>query len=138
MGGSWGFFLEQREKALRWGVGRSCGLVGWISTRHIGLNIHLVRVHHNRVSSSVGAGRELGDGGRLLQSLLLAEWASPQLEHLAGEARQQLRMALSLPPLGHKGFGQRCSAFVCRREHRGHVGASALQSGLTWPYFQHV
>jgi len=34
-------------------------------------------------------GRALGRGGRSMQSLLRAECASPQLEHLAREARQQ-------------------------------------------------
>jgi len=87
-------------------------------------------------SWEAGIGRVLIRGGRSQQSLLLAECTSPQLEHLAGEARQLLRIGLRFPPLGHDGLGQRCSAFVCWREHRVHVGASALHSGLTWPYFQ--
>ena len=72
-----------------------------------------------------------------MQSLLLAECASRQLEHLAGEASKQLRMALRLPPLGHEGMGPRSSAFVSWTEHRGHLGASALQSRLTWPDLLH-
>jgi len=112
-----------------WGGRLLRGLSGWTSIWSGSISTGL--------SWGEGAGRALVGGGRSGQSLLLAEWASPQLEHLAGEARQQLRMALRLPPLGHEGLGQRCSAFVCWREHRGHVGVSALQRGLTWPYFQH-
>jgi len=88
-------------------------------------------------SSGSGACSELRGGRRSVQCLLLPEWASPQLEHFAGQARQQLRMALRLPPLGHEGLGQWCHAFVCWREQRGQVGQSSLHSSLTWPYFPH-
>jgi len=78
-----------------------------------------------------GAAGGAGRGGRSGRSRLLAECASPQLEHLAGEARQHPSMALRFPPLGHERLGQRCSALVCWREHSGPVDDSALHSGLT-------
>jgi len=111
------------------GCGPQCGASCWMSicsgSRAAGL------------SSVAGAFRGLVGGWSSGQSLLLAECRSPQFEHLAGQARQQLSMALRLPQEGHEGLGERCSAFVCWTDQRGHVGASALQSGLTWPYFQH-
>ena len=66
-----------------------------------------------KLAAAAGAGREFVRGWRSGQSLLLAECASPKFEHLAGEARQQLRMAVTLPQLAHEGLGQRCSACVC-------------------------
>jgi len=81
-------------------------------------------------SSGGGEARELVGRGRSGLSLLLVHCASLQFEDLAREARQQLRMALRLPPPGVEGLGQRCSTSVCWREDRGHVGESALQSGL--------
>jgi len=58
-----------------------------------------------KLAAAAAAGREFVGGWRSGQSLLLAELASPKLEHLAGEARQQLRMALTLPQLVHEGLG---------------------------------
>ena len=86
-----------------------------------------------------GAGGWLGWGGvgRLRQSLLRAEWGSPQLGHLAGAAEQQSRTGLRLPPLGQEGLVHLCCAFVWLSEQKGQVGVSSLQRCLTCPNFQH-
>ena len=107
-----------------WGDEGLGGASGWTSIRSGSTTTGLASV--------VRAATVLIGWGRSGQSLLLAECASPQLKHLAGKARQQLRVAWRLSLLGHEGLGQRCSAFVCWREHRGHIGDSALQRGLTW------
>ena len=49
-----------------------------------------------------------GGAGRSGQSLLRAEWESPQFGHFAGAAGQQSRTGLRLPPLGHEGLGHLC------------------------------
>jgi len=103
------------------GVGSpGCRAVG-IGLWGILVDVHLVGVYNSLVFFNGGAARRAGGGGRSGQSRLLAECASPQLKHLAGEARQHPRMALRFPPLGHDRLGQRCSALVCWREHSGHV-----------------
>jgi len=85
-------------------------------------------------SSMAGAAHRAGAGGHSGQSRLLAECASPQLGHLAGEARQHPSMALRLPLLGQEGLGHRCSDLVCGREHRpvfptGQAGQASVKPG---------
>jgi len=116
----WGGVLDSRATGR---LGTACGASWWTSIRSGSRTVWF--------SSTVGAASGARGGGRSGQSRLLAECASPQLEHLPGEARQHPSMALRFLPLGHEGLGQGSSALVCWREHSGHVGVSALYSSLT-------
>ena len=87
-----------------WAHGRLRSASGWPSIQSGSMPPRLFCV--------VGAACTFVDSGGSRYSLVLADCASSQLEHLVGEARQQLSMALRLPPLGHEGLRQRCSTFV--------------------------
>ena len=69
------------------------------------MDADLLRVWDSLILFDGGAARGAGGGVRSGQCLLLTECASPELEHLSGEARQHVSMALTVPPLGHEGLG---------------------------------
>jgi len=72
-----------------------------------------------------------GGDGRLSQSLWVAVWSALQLTQRGGEEEQQSGTALTLPPPGQVGLGQRCMAQVWLREQMGQTGSDEGHLGAT-------